>query len=285
MRAPTTIRTHLDLAEYKRFIRNHIIQMQGKTIMDTKEKIVCIFSIMIQVFRLSHAGAGGGRTIPSLKKHIMRREIRYIDPEKNNQNLCFFLAYSFIMMPDIKADVAADGSTIAAKRYKERSRIAEAKRLFQRICGKKIDDNYQSFNFSKETDQFIQNENLNINVFAYETTAETIAATSTTAPANSGSYYLWKQYRRNKQNEQTKDFNVLLITDTINKLQTAHVFYINDVEAVTGLKYCPICGGQAYKTRDSNIQSKLKRHIQKCQKNGRKIIKKLQVSFGAWSRG
>ncbi|KAA6370165.1 MAG: hypothetical protein EZS28_034308 [Streblomastix strix] len=137
MRAPTTIRTHLDLAEYKRFIRNHIIQMQEKTIMDTKEKIISIFSIMIQVFRLLHAGAGGGRTIPSLKKHIMRREIRYIDPEKNNQNICFFLAYSFITMPDIKAE-----GSVAAKRYKEYSRIAEAKRLFQRIYGKKIDDNY-----------------------------------------------------------------------------------------------------------------------------------------------
>ncbi|KAA6366457.1 MAG: hypothetical protein EZS28_038016, partial [Streblomastix strix] len=56
---------------------------------------------MIQVFRLSHTDAGG-RTIPSLKKHIARREIRYIDPEKNNQNLCFFLEYSFITMPDIK---------------------------------------------------------------------------------------------------------------------------------------------------------------------------------------
>ncbi|KAA6364259.1 MAG: hypothetical protein EZS28_040214 [Streblomastix strix] len=73
MRAPTTIRTHLDLEDYKRFIRNHIIQMQERTIMDIKEKKI---------------GAGGGRTIPSLKKHIMRREIRYIDPEKNNQNLC-----------------------------------------------------------------------------------------------------------------------------------------------------------------------------------------------------
>ncbi|KAA6391873.1 MAG: hypothetical protein EZS28_012599 [Streblomastix strix] len=112
MRAPTTIRNQMDLADYKRFIRNHIIQMQEKTIMDSKEKIV---------------GAGGGRIIPSLKKHIMRREIRYIDLEKNNQNLCFFLAYSFITMPDIKADVAADGSAIVAKRYKEHSHIAEAK--------------------------------------------------------------------------------------------------------------------------------------------------------------
>ncbi|KAA6353767.1 MAG: hypothetical protein EZS28_050706, partial [Streblomastix strix] len=136
IKAPTTIRTHLDLADYKQYIRNHIIQIQEKTIMDTKDNIIGIVSIMIQVFRLPHAGAGGGRIIPSLKKHIMRREIRYIDPEKNNQNLCFFLAYSFITMPDIKADVAADGSAIAAKRYKEHSHIAEAKRLFQRIYGK-----------------------------------------------------------------------------------------------------------------------------------------------------
>ncbi|KAA6375309.1 MAG: hypothetical protein EZS28_029165 [Streblomastix strix] len=141
MRAPTTIRNQIDLVDYKRFIRKHIIQMQEKTIMDTKEKIIGIFSIMIQVFRLPHAGAGGVRTIPSLKKHIMRREIRYIDTEKNNQNLCFFLAYSFIMMPDIKAE-----GSVAAKRYKEHSRIAEAKRLFQRIHGKRIDDNYNGNN-------------------------------------------------------------------------------------------------------------------------------------------
>ncbi|KAA6345531.1 MAG: hypothetical protein EZS28_052152, partial [Streblomastix strix] len=130
MRAPTIIRNQIDLADYKRFIRNHIIQMYERTIMDTKEKIIGILSIMIQVFRLPHAGAGGGRTIPSLQKLIVRCEIRYFDPEKNNQNLSFFLAYSFITMPDIKADVAADGSAIAAKRYKEHSRIAEAKRLF-----------------------------------------------------------------------------------------------------------------------------------------------------------
>ncbi|KAA6392018.1 MAG: hypothetical protein EZS28_012455 [Streblomastix strix] len=84
------------------------------------------------MFRLLHAGAGG-RTIPSLKKHIMKREIRYIDHQKNNQNLCFFLAYSFITIPNIKADVAADGSAIAAKCYMENSRIAEVKRLFKRL--------------------------------------------------------------------------------------------------------------------------------------------------------
>ncbi|KAA6362249.1 MAG: hypothetical protein EZS28_042224 [Streblomastix strix] len=124
MRAPTTICNQMDLTDYKRFIRNHIILMQERTIMDVKEKIVGIFSIMIQMFRFPHVGAGGGRTIPSLMKHILRREIRYIDPEQNNQNLCFFLAYSFITTPDIKTDVAADGSAIAAKRYKEHSPIS-----------------------------------------------------------------------------------------------------------------------------------------------------------------
>ncbi|KAA6396637.1 MAG: hypothetical protein EZS28_007838 [Streblomastix strix] len=81
--------------------------MQERTIMDTKKKII----------------GAGGRTIPSLKKHIMRREIRYIDPEKNDQNLCFYPAYSFITMPDINVEVVADSSAIAAKRYKEHSHI------------------------------------------------------------------------------------------------------------------------------------------------------------------
>ncbi|KAA6382598.1 MAG: hypothetical protein EZS28_021876 [Streblomastix strix] len=115
--------------------------MQEKTILDTKEKIVGIFSILIQVFRLPHAGAGGGVTIPSLKKHIMRREIRYIDPEKNNQNLCFFVAYSFITMPDIKADVASDGSAIAAKHIRTPNFInLWIKQLFKEVR-KVIDSN------------------------------------------------------------------------------------------------------------------------------------------------
>ncbi|KAA6404166.1 MAG: hypothetical protein EZS28_000303 [Streblomastix strix] len=125
MGATTTICVHIDLADYKGFIRTHIILMQERTIIDTKKKIVGIFSIMIQMFHLPHAGAGG-RTIPSLKKHIMRREFRYIEREKK-QNLCFFLAYSFITMQEIKADVTADGSAIAVKHYKDHSRIAEAK--------------------------------------------------------------------------------------------------------------------------------------------------------------
>ncbi|KAA6393054.1 MAG: hypothetical protein EZS28_011422 [Streblomastix strix] len=49
--------------------------MQERTIKDTKKKLVGIFSIMIQVFRLLHAGAGS-RTIPSLKKHIARHQGR-----------------------------------------------------------------------------------------------------------------------------------------------------------------------------------------------------------------
>ncbi|KAA6398797.1 MAG: hypothetical protein EZS28_005676 [Streblomastix strix] len=94
MRAQTTIRTHLNLEDQKRFIRNHTIQMKEKTIMATKEKIIGTFSIMIQMFRLPHAG-DGSRTILSLKNHIARH-------------------------------IKAEGS-VAAKRYKEHSRIAEAK--------------------------------------------------------------------------------------------------------------------------------------------------------------
>ncbi|KAA6381592.1 MAG: hypothetical protein EZS28_022882 [Streblomastix strix] len=139
MRAPTTIRNQMDLAEYNRSIRNLIILIQERTNLDTKEKIVGAFSVMIQVFRLLHAGAGG----------------------------------------DIKEDGA-----VAAKCYMEHSRIVEAKRIFQRIYGKKIVVNYQGFNFATEAEQFVLNENLNIIVFAYEE----IAAISNDSTVNSGSY-------------------------------------------------------------------------------------------------
>ncbi|KAA6374819.1 MAG: hypothetical protein EZS28_029654 [Streblomastix strix] len=128
-------------------VRNAILQSRPFAQRIRQDTQIGLQNEEIIVFRLPYAGARGDRTIPSLKKHIMRREIRYIDPEKNNQNLCFFLVYSFITMQDIKVDVAADGSAIADKRYKEHSRIAEAKRLFQRIYGKKIDDNYNSYKY------------------------------------------------------------------------------------------------------------------------------------------
>ncbi|KAA6402103.1 MAG: hypothetical protein EZS28_002374 [Streblomastix strix] len=94
---------------YQQYLRTVIESIQERTNADFYEKIVSIFSIMLFVFRYPLAGAA----IPSLKQHIKRKEIYYVD---YNVNLCFWTAYSFITMPNSKD-----------KRWKKCSRIAETK--------------------------------------------------------------------------------------------------------------------------------------------------------------
>ncbi|KAA6365351.1 MAG: hypothetical protein EZS28_039120, partial [Streblomastix strix] len=71
--------------------------MQERTDTDTHEKIVAIFSIMLFAFSYPLAGAA----IPSLKQHIKRREIYYVDCKD--------------------------------KRWKDSQRIVEVKHIFNRV--------------------------------------------------------------------------------------------------------------------------------------------------------
>ncbi|KAA6378392.1 MAG: hypothetical protein EZS28_026080 [Streblomastix strix] len=112
-RAPLEIGSRDNINMYKQYIRTVIESLQERINIDTYEKIVSIFSIMLFVFRYPLAGAA----IPSLKQHIKRREIYYVDCKVN---LCFWTAYSFITMPNSKN-----------KRWKDCSRIAEANVYFQ----------------------------------------------------------------------------------------------------------------------------------------------------------
>ncbi|KAA6361809.1 MAG: hypothetical protein EZS28_042664, partial [Streblomastix strix] len=128
-------------------MRDVIANMQERTQEDTHQKIGAIFSIMIWIYKFSLAGAA----IPSLQKHIKRREVYYVECKLN---LCFFTAYSFITMPNSKE-----------KRLEDCSRIAEGKRIFKRIYGKEFDDLYQSFNFATDIDELIEKEQINGHVF------------------------------------------------------------------------------------------------------------------------
>ncbi|KAA6389758.1 MAG: hypothetical protein EZS28_014714 [Streblomastix strix] len=101
------IKSQENLENYKHYMRDVIASMQERTQEDTHQKIVAILSIMIWIYKFSLAGAA----IPSLQKHIKRREVYYVECK---QNLRFFTAYSFITMPNSKE-----------KRWKDCSRIAE----------------------------------------------------------------------------------------------------------------------------------------------------------------
>ncbi|KAA6401608.1 MAG: hypothetical protein EZS28_002870 [Streblomastix strix] len=140
------------------------------------------------------------------------------------------------------------------KRWKDSSRIAEAKRIYSRVIGVQFRDNYKGFDFVNDIDNFINTEQVNVHMYTYE--------------SDPPHYELIQNYL---VNDSAKQFNILFINDGIN----THIMYISDVEALTGFRYCNICHKQAFRIGDPNLQTSMRNHMKKCQKNGGKIIKRV----------
>ncbi|KAA6400266.1 MAG: hypothetical protein EZS28_004212 [Streblomastix strix] len=142
------------------------------------------------------------------------------------------------------------------KRSKDCSRIAEAKRIFQRVNGVEFRDNYQGFDFVNDIDNFINKEQVNIYMYTY----------SDSPPR----YELLYNYAIDKKEKQ---FNILFINEGTN----VHTMYISDVEVLTGFRYCNICHRQAFRIKDPNLQVLMRNHMKKCQIYGGKIVKKVNL--------
>ncbi|KAA6400470.1 MAG: hypothetical protein EZS28_004009 [Streblomastix strix] len=183
-----------------------------------------------------------GAAILSIKQHIKRKEIYYIDQKVN---LCFRTAYTFITIPNSKD-----------KRWKNCSRIAEAKGIFSRVNEVEFRENYQGFDFVADIDNFINNVQFNVHMCTFED--------------NPPHYELTQNYL---VNDSDKQFNILFINGAIN----AHIMYISDVEALTEFRYCNICHKQAFRIGYTNLQQSIKNHMKKCRKNGGKIVKKVTL--------
>ncbi|KAA6374941.1 MAG: hypothetical protein EZS28_029532 [Streblomastix strix] len=232
------IKPQENIDTYKHYALDVIASMSERTQEDTHQKFGAIFSIIIWIYKFSLARAA----IPSLQKHIKRREVYYVECK---QNLCFFTAYCFITMPNSKD-----------KRWKDCSRIAEGKRIFKRIYGKEFDDLYQGFNFATDIDEFIEKEQINVRVFTYGDKDQ------------SPNYYAIHHY----QNPSSiRDFNVFIIKYGVNAL----ILYVSDVQALIGYHYCDICKLQVFKTSNPNINRDKKSHMEKCQKNKSKTVGKV----------
>ncbi|KAA6385426.1 MAG: hypothetical protein EZS28_019049, partial [Streblomastix strix] len=104
------------------------------------------------------------------------------------------------------------GAAIPSLNWIDCSRIAEAKRIFSRVNRVKFRDNYQGFDFVGDIDNFINKEQINMNMNTYE--------------SDPPHYELTQNYLVNSSD---KHFNILFINDGIN----AHIMYISDVEALT----------------------------------------------------
>ncbi|KAA6388752.1 MAG: hypothetical protein EZS28_015720 [Streblomastix strix] len=182
-RAPLEIRSRDNINTYKQYLRTVVGSIQERTNTDTHVKILSIFSVMLFLFQYPLAGVA----IPSLKLHFKRREIYYVDCKD--------------------------------KRWKDCSRIVEAKCIFQRVNGVEFRDNYQGFDFVGDIENFIKKEQINVHMYFYE--------------SDPPHYELTQNYL---VNDSDKQFNILFINDGIN----AHIMYISDVEALTGFRYCNI---------------------------------------------
>ncbi|KAA6378021.1 MAG: hypothetical protein EZS28_026455 [Streblomastix strix] len=140
------------------------------------------------------------------------------------------------------------------KHWKDSSRIAEAKRIFQRFNGVEFRNNYQGFLFVNNIDSFINKEQINVHMYTY-----------------SDSPLLYQRTQNYHADGSGKQFNILFITDRIN----ADILCISDVEALTGFHCYNICHRQTFRIRDPNLQVSTRNHMKKCQINGGKIAKKV----------
>ncbi|KAA6352741.1 MAG: hypothetical protein EZS28_051732, partial [Streblomastix strix] len=107
---PSIIMSRISMSDYKKYVHSMIIQMQERTIVDTQEMFVAIFSMLICVYRLPYNSAGLCNEM--LKIHKNRKEIRYVECNYKYM-ICFWTAYSFIVMPDRKGKFLHPDSRVA----------------------------------------------------------------------------------------------------------------------------------------------------------------------------
>ncbi|KAA6388642.1 MAG: hypothetical protein EZS28_015831 [Streblomastix strix] len=230
-----------DQQEISDYIRTHEKYVYHHLNTDNDVIMLCDMQNEAQFNRIKNISLNRYNKETDLDKHLDS----VYDKQKSRckLNLCFWTVYSFITMPNSKD-----------KRWKDFSRITEAKRIFTRENGVEFRDNYQGFDFLGDIENFINKEQINVHMYTFED--------------NPPHYELTQNYLVNGSDKQ---FNILFINDGIN----AHIMYISDVEALTGFRYCNICHRQAFRIGDKNLQIQMRNHLKKCQKNVGKIVKKV----------
>ncbi|KAA6366761.1 MAG: hypothetical protein EZS28_037712, partial [Streblomastix strix] len=97
-RAPILIRSQQDVELYKNYIESLIISIQERTLTDTKEKYIAIYSMCAITYLLPISG----KSIPSIKLHLsMKRQcLRYVNSPY--PNTCVLEAIARYQLKDSK---------------------------------------------------------------------------------------------------------------------------------------------------------------------------------------
>ncbi|KAA6377884.1 MAG: hypothetical protein EZS28_026589, partial [Streblomastix strix] len=74
---------------------------------------------------------------------------------------------------------------------------------------------------------------------------------------------------------QTVD--ILIVQEEIDGKLAQHAFAVANKEALTGLKFCPFCKSKGFDTKCPHFLRDYEKHTKKCEQNGGKIVKTVQL--------
>ncbi|KAA6372164.1 MAG: hypothetical protein EZS28_032309 [Streblomastix strix] len=303
---PSIIVSKQNLNDYKKYVHSTVIQMQERTIVDTQEMFVAIFSMLICVYRLPYNSAG--LCNECLKIHKNRKEIRYVDCQYNYM-ICFWTAYSFIVMSDRQGKFLHPTSRVALAK-KELFKYYNVKRYDQH----KFLINYPGFDFATDTEEISRRLNLNINIYQYIDIRKAIKPINRRIDESNNIYNPFYQllcsYHNTSINdegeeinkdpeEQPRDlqqskiastlqsaiivgnpteFNILLVTDDCGN---SHFIYIVDANGLLGIKIYSICKVHAIPAHDkySHVKRKMDAHMKKCKENKQLLLENTHLKL------
>ncbi|KAA6384350.1 MAG: hypothetical protein EZS28_020125 [Streblomastix strix] len=74
-----------------------------------------------------------------------------------------------------------------------------------------------------------------------------------------------------------QEVDILIVQEEIDGKLVQHAFAIANKETLTGLKFCPFCKSKGFDTKSSNLLRDYEKHTKKCEQNGGKIVKTVQL--------
>ncbi|KAA6395699.1 MAG: hypothetical protein EZS28_008773 [Streblomastix strix] len=152
-RAPILIRNQQDIELYKNYIESLIISQQERTLTDTKEKYIAIYSMCAITYLLPISG----KSIPSIKLHLFKKPqcLRYVNSPY--LNTCVLEVIARYQLKDSKE-----------KRYSDKQVLAKMKETGN-LCYEEFDPrSFEGFNYATDIQLIHKHLNLSVNLFSYE---------------------------------------------------------------------------------------------------------------------
>ncbi|KAA6355179.1 MAG: hypothetical protein EZS28_049294, partial [Streblomastix strix] len=152
-RAPLLIKSQQDIELYKEYVQSVIISVQEKTLIDTKQKYIAVYSVCLMTYLLPISG----KPIPSLKIHLSKKRqcLRYVNSPY--PNTCVLEAIARHLLKDTKEKRYSDSQVL--------HKMKEIGNLFYKDFNPKT---FGGFNYATDIQKIHDHLKLSVNLFSYE---------------------------------------------------------------------------------------------------------------------